>query len=133
MKLITAYTVAAALLYQIASAGNTSCSNKGETIAGDEIVDIKAVVLSYGGEYRVSGHDASVFAMVGGAGLLMRRIKFKALGGSTHLNASTVANGVQEVIDCCFNHDYTECFGNTEATGDQGDTVNIEIRRYFGI
>jgi len=134
MKLITAYTVAAALLCQTASVSATECSTDninaaGHTsvVVGTDMVGLQKTVVSYGGLYRVSGIDDSTFATSGNAKMTLQRSKPHWPAGSTHISASTVASGIQDIINCCTNAKHDNCSGNTNERGDQGDTVTINI------
>ena len=132
MKLITAYTVAAALLCQTASTLNTNCHPGGakvSDIAG--LFDRPDSPLStFKDKYRISGLLTNTFATNGSAKMTMRRI-FKPLftlpGGSTHTTVPDVIEGIEEILFCCNEFHYDPCEGDSDLYGDQGDTVNINI------
>jgi len=133
MKLITAYTVAAALLCQTASVSAIGCSTDNielinhQSVTSKDMAGILTSVQNYGGLYRVSGTDDSIFATSGAAKMTLTRTNPKWPTGSTHLNASTIESGINDIIKCCQDAKYGDCYGNTDERGDQGDTVNIVI------
>jgi len=128
MKLIAGYTVAAAFLCQTASASDVNCQSSHQSGAAvNDMINMKADVLSFKGLYRISGEGTSNFAESGASAMtLSRNTKSKPLG-STHLSPPTVADAMQEIIDCCTIKHFDPCIGETDVTGNQGDPVIVNM------
>ncbi|KAF3484153.1 uncharacterized protein GIQ15_03477 [Arthroderma uncinatum] len=122
----TITTVLAAALASTALANNVSCVRQRGT-KGEHIVGLKGAVLAYGGQYRVSGSGSSQFATFGSAKLTMRRTGSHP-SSQSYTDATTVANKIQEIIDCCYDHGYTECAGNgdIQSSSDKGP-INVNV------
>ncbi|KAM5500955.1 hypothetical protein McanMca71_005565 [Microsporum canis] len=122
----TVATILATVLASTAVASNVSCVYQKGT-KGDHIVGLKGAVQAYGGQYRVSGRNGSTFATYGSAKLTLRRTG-QHPSVNSYTDAATVANKIQEIIDCCYNHGYTECVGNGDIKSYSDDgPINVNI------
>ncbi|KAM5441931.1 hypothetical protein MferCBS31731_003194 [Microsporum ferrugineum] len=122
----TVATILATVLASTAVASNVSCVYQKGT-KGDHIVGLKGAVQAYGGQYRVSGRNGSTFATYGSAKLTLRRTG-QHPSVNSYTDAATVANKIQEIIDCCYNHGYTECVGNGDIKSYSDDgPINVNV------
>ncbi|EZG08609.1 hypothetical protein H106_02234 [Trichophyton rubrum CBS 735.88] len=122
----TAATIIAMVYVSTAFASNVSCVYQKGT-KGDHIVGLKGAVQAYGGQYHVSGRSGSTFATYGSAKLTLRRTGDHPSVNS-YTDAATVANKIQEIIDCCYNYGYTECVGNGDIISfSDGGRINVNV------
>ena len=76
--------------------------------------------------HKVSGRGLSQFDQFGAMKLEMRRISSGL--GSTHVSSESVGTAMKEILQkCCCEKGISNCVGNTDILGDQGDRVNVNI------